>query len=190
MAGTQTVPGCHGQFRFQPGGGQRQLHGAAGHGGRVVLLAQVGQDDVGGAVFRQRYGEAGGGIVAEMTLAAQNALLQIVGIGAGLQSLHIVVGLQKGQVHTGQSVRGFFGDISGVRQQAHAAVRRIKAVAAGAGSVMGGGKGGDRAAAQIKSDVSGKGTEPFAALGQPEAEVPGGVLAGEDGEPAPLQQGL
>ena len=66
MAGAQGIPGRHGQRRGQSGGGQGAFHGVQSHGRGVVVVAQMGQHDLTGAVFRQSNGKGGGILVAGM----------------------------------------------------------------------------------------------------------------------------
>ena len=138
MARADSVSGSDGQHRGQPGGGQSRRHGVQCHGGGVVILAQMRQHDLPGALLCQRHGEGRGVLVAQMSLCSQNPLLQIVGIRAGAEGLHVVIGLQNGQIHAGQQVSRFLGDVSRVSQEAHAAVAGIQPPAAGAGGVVGG----------------------------------------------------
>ena len=93
MTRADGVPGRYGQFRSQSGTVQRGGYGVQRHSGGVVITAQVGQNDVTGAVFRQCDGKVGGILVAQVTLKTQNALLQVIGIGAGAKRLYIMVGL-------------------------------------------------------------------------------------------------
>lgn len=110
----------------------------------VVFTAQVGQNEFRCPGLRQCDGEPGGVLVAEVALVPQNALFQIIGIGAAAKRLHIVIGLQNRQVHAGEDRGCLVGDIAGVRQNADAAAGGVQPEAAGAGGVMGGGKGGDQ----------------------------------------------
>ena len=100
----------------------------------------MGQDDLRCAALRQNGGKAGGVLIAEMALGAQNPLFQIVGIGPAAEGLDVMVGLQHRQIHALQDVGGLVGDVAGIRQHAHSAVAGVQPEAAGAGGVMGCGK--------------------------------------------------
>ena len=127
----------------------------------------MSQYDLGSAGLRQSYGELGGDLVAEVALGTQDTLLQVIGIGAAAEGFHIVVGLQHRQVHAGQEFRRLVGDIAGVRQDANTAVGGIHPAAAGAGGVMGGGKSGDGAAADLRGLTGAEFPAPVLNTGQP-----------------------
>ena len=105
----------------------------------------MGQNDLRGAIVRQGHGETGGVLVAEVTFAAQDALLEIVGVGAAAQRLNVVIGFQNGQIYSRQDLGGLLRHIAGVSQKTDTAVRGVNAVSAGTGSIMRDGKGCDRA---------------------------------------------
>ena len=71
-----------------------------------------------------------------MSLSTENALFEIIRIGAAAQRLHIVVGLQNCQVHTRQHCCRFLRHIAGVRQNPHASAGSVQTETAGAGGVM------------------------------------------------------
>ena len=74
------------------------LEGSAGrlegNLGMVVLLAQVGQKDVGRRTVVIVADELGGSPIREMTHPAQHALLELPGIRAHLQQILVVIRLQ------------------------------------------------------------------------------------------------
>ena len=67
--------GSHCQRRGQTRGGKCKLHGCLGHGRGVVLLAQMGQNNLRGAGLSQRHGKPGGFLVSEVAFLPQKTLL-------------------------------------------------------------------------------------------------------------------
>ena len=150
----------------------------------------MGQHDLGRAGLCQRHGKPGGILVAEVALFSQNALLQIIGIGAAAERLDVVIGFQHRQVHAGQDLGCLVGDISRVRQKPHTAVGGIHTVIAGTGSVMGGGEGGDGAGLQGKRLTKIHGPEPVLNARQAVGQPPAGGRGAIDGKSGPFQQRL
>ena len=148
----------------------------------------MGQHDVAGTVFRQCDGELGGVLVAQVTLKAQNALLQVIGIGTGAKGLYIVVEFQNRHVHAGQQIQRLVGDVAGVGEKAYAAALCIQPPAAGAGGVMGGGDG--LYVDLPQSDSSLRLHEPGFDPRKPAVKFPAGPRRGKDGAIRLFQQGV
>ena len=66
----------HPRARIRQGG----VRGAVGQVGRVVLAAQMAQQQVPGAAFRQMDGGLRAALIAQMALFAQNARFEPLGI--------------------------------------------------------------------------------------------------------------
>ena len=148
------------------------------------------QHDLRRTALCQGSGETGGIGVAEMALGPQDALLQIVGIGAAAEGLDVVIGLQHRQVHPQQGVGGLVGDIAGVRQDAHGTVLRVQPEAAGARRVMGGGDRRHGAFPDGPGAAEVQRLQPRLHGRQPPGQLPARPLCGEDRGIAALQQRL
>ena len=155
------IPGGHRQPDFgKARGGKGQFHGVPRHGGGVVLPAQVGKDDLLRAPPRHLHGKAGGIVVGEVSVSAQDALLEIVGVGTRAQPLHVVVALQHQKIYTCQDVEGLVGDVAGVGQDAHAAAFALHPVVHAAPRVVGGGEGRHGEAADGEGFTGAHGMHP------------------------------
>lgn len=80
------------------------LQGLGGHEtddlGVIIVLAQMAQDEGGGAGIEHIAQEAAGGVVRQVPHAPHDALLDGPGIRADLEHFHIVVGFEQEHVGT------------------------------------------------------------------------------------------
>ena len=190
MGLARAVPWSHRQQWGQPRPGQGGFHRPAGHGRRVVLPAEMGQDNLRGPGLRQGHGEGGGVPVAQVPPGAQNAPLQIIGIGTAFQGLHVVVGLQHRHVHAGENLRRLGRNRAGVRQQTQTALLCVKPPAAGPRRVVGGGEGGDPAVRQGNSAAERDLPQAAFRPGEPLRQGLRCRGRGEEGTGRSLQKGL
>ena len=70
MGGAEIMAGRNGNKRRGADGVHRPLYGVSCHGGGVVFLAQVGQDQFPGAAFHQLRGKFSGILIAEVAFRA------------------------------------------------------------------------------------------------------------------------
>ena len=82
MAFAHGFPRGDAQNRAAAAAAKRLKDRVIGHGGGVVFAAQMGEDDLLCAGLGGLYRKFRGGIVGEVTAGAEDAVFEIVGIGA------------------------------------------------------------------------------------------------------------
>lgn len=119
------------------------LNRQARHLGRVVVLAQVGQDEEGGGAVKVVLEVAGQGLVGEMPEAAHHPLLDEPGVGPAAQKLDVVVGFEQQEVAAAELLLGERGEVAEVDGEADAHALGGEAEGYRLAGVVGHGEGED-----------------------------------------------
>ena len=138
----------------------------------------MSQHKAAGAALRHAAGKGGGVLVGQVTPPAEDALLQGVGIGTGLEPIHIVIALQHQQIHTGEGGGSRLRHKTGVGEDANGLAAAVDAVVHALPGVVAGGEHGDRRGADGKDAAGGDRAQAAVQSGQAAAEIEGGAAAG------------
>ena len=110
----------------------------------------MAEDDLPRPIAHQRDGGAPGIVVGEVAAAAEDALLERVGVRPGAQHIRVIVGFQHHGVRAGGDVQPTVAHTADVRGHAEARRAQRKTVAHGLSGVVGDVEGHDAHAAEEK----------------------------------------
>lgn len=115
--------------------------GKQGEFGQIVVLAEVGEDEVGGRGIELGGEVAGHGVVGEVAETTHDALLEGPGIAAIAEHFEIVVGFEHGAIGGIQLLFDVFRKVAEVGDQDDAHALSAEREGDGIGGIMGNGEG-------------------------------------------------
>lgn len=149
----------------------------------------MGQNDGAGAGPDGCAGQGGPRLVGQVAVVTQDAPLEGVGVGAGLDPVHVVVGFHHQKIRTGHAGEDRFGDHPQVGDHGGLPAAVRDGVAHGFRRVVEGGEGLHRQTAHGEGPAGGAGVEHILQGGDAVAQMPSGAGAGVDRQPELLGQG-